>query len=113
MLGVFVGGGGDGGGVGGWESSGAVGSELFYYSSSLACVPLVLTNVPKAPGITESITQPENQALILAPFPTSLAILGSWLSLSLPGLLSCPKDVLGLIGIVHAAWDHACGTHEQ
>lgn len=84
-----------------------------YYGYSLACVPLVLTNIPKAPGIMESITQPESQELILAPFPTSLEILGSWLSPSLLVLLSCREDVSGLIGMTCVARDHVRIMHEQ
>lgn len=64
-----------------------------YYSYSLACVPLVLTKIPKVPGIMESITQPENQVLILAPFPTSLEILGSWLRVLISSLCFSPPVV--------------------
>lgn len=60
----------------------------------------------KSTRIMESITQPESQVLILAPFPTRLGILGPWLMSCKPLvvlLLSWGEDTTGLIGIIHVA----------
>lgn len=65
------------------------GSELLLQLQFGLC-SLGFTNIPKAPGIMESIPQPENQELILAPFPTSLEILGSWLRVSVSLLCFSP-----------------------
>lgn len=54
----------------------------------------------------ESVTQPESQVLILAPFPTRLGILGPWLMSCKPPIVllrSWGEDATGLIGIIHVA----------
>lgn len=76
------------------------------YYCSFVFLPLSFTNIPKAPRIMESVTQPENQVLILAPFPTRLGILGPWLMSRKPLivlLLSWGEDATGLIVIIHVA----------
>lgn len=44
-----------------------------YYSFVFLLLSFI--NIPKVPGIMESVTQPENQVLILSPFPPGLGFL--------------------------------------